>query len=101
MLGRESATEGASADASGGRRPLIENDGSNEDVIIKGISIIWNVFLCETDGGVDSFRSNFGYAVNKRETAYVAAQPEPKINKSLAFLQTQERKIHSFTHLTS
>jgi hypothetical protein len=29
MLGRESAIEGASADASGGRMPLVDMDGSN------------------------------------------------------------------------
>lgn len=33
MLGSESAIEGASADASGGRVPLVDSDGSNEDIL--------------------------------------------------------------------
>lgn len=33
MLGNESAIDGASAEARGGRMPLVESDGSNEEVI--------------------------------------------------------------------
>ena len=37
MLGRESATDGASADESGGRIPLVESDGSKV-AMISGVS---------------------------------------------------------------
>jgi hypothetical protein len=35
MLGNESAIDGASAEARGGRMPLVESDGSNEEVTIR------------------------------------------------------------------
>lgn len=34
MLGSESAMEGASADASGGRMPLVESEGSNDEDMV-------------------------------------------------------------------
>lgn len=37
MLGNESAIDGASAEASGGRIPLVERDGSNEEAIVSDI----------------------------------------------------------------
>lgn len=40
MLGNESAIDGASAEASGGRMPLVESDGSNEEVIVSENSIV-------------------------------------------------------------
>lgn len=35
MLGSESAIEGASAEARGGRMPLVESEGSNEEAILQ------------------------------------------------------------------
>lgn len=37
MLGRESAIEGASADESGGRIPLVESDGSKVAIVVEDI----------------------------------------------------------------
>lgn len=46
MLGRESAIDGASADMSGGRRPLVEREGSKEDVMLEDIAkLCRGVFL--------------------------------------------------------
>jgi hypothetical protein len=40
MLGRESAIDGASVDASGGRMALVESDGSKEDILkVTGVGI--------------------------------------------------------------
>lgn len=48
MLGSESAIDGASAEASGGRMPLVESDGSKEAILQ---TVIW-VMLVVKMGGV-------------------------------------------------
>lgn len=55
ILGSESAIEGAYADVNGGRMPLVERDGSNEDITTVNCSIY-------LDGG-DNQTMRVGYGV--------------------------------------
>jgi hypothetical protein len=47
MLGRESAMDGASAEARGGRMPLVDSDGSNDEAMITVVEILED---CDSSG---------------------------------------------------